>query len=453
MTVPNDPTATELRPTDSTQRSEAKVVGRWRKLALVGGPLWADNNESSVLSTLAPVIFAALALPLSALGVLIAVDKATTAVFGPVWALIARKTNRKVAFVTATTAAGLATIATGFAQNLVHLLLAYAITSVFVAAALPIVTEITTDLFDEEGRGRASGYTWGAISLLGAIFGPLIGQLADLDDGWRWGFHLWGGFMIALSLVMAIFFRDPGVGASEPTSNLMTVAQRTENEKITWPKLKRMFTIPTFVLMLVQRLLSGHLLIVSFGVVFLVDTYGFSTAVAAIVTLPFGIGFVVGAFGGGLVTDALQRRFPDRGRIFVLQVAQLSFGLVAIVGTQFDWGSIGVFAAFWGVLGFTQGLNPGVNRPIVAAVVPPELRGAAFALMLSVFESAAYALFNLLAGFLGDAFGLGTVMLWIPGILMLANGLFVTVLYRTYPRDVRRHEELLMSRTRSTPIV
>lgn len=430
-----------------------KLPKRWRRLALVGGSLFADNNETSVLSTLAPVIFAALALPLSALGVLIAVGKGVAVVFGPFWALVARRTNRKLTFVGTSVLAGLATIATGFSQDFAHLLIGYGVTSVFVAASLPLISEITTDLFDEASRGRASGYTWGAVSLIGSVAGPLLGQLANVDEGWRWGFWIWGSIMIALSLLVLAFFTDPGVGASEPTSAMMTAEQRAENEKITWLKIKRMFTIPTFVLMLVQRLISGHLLIASFGIVFLVNTYGFTTAVAAIVTLPFGIGYVLGTFGGGAVTDWLHRRFPRWGRILVLQVAQLGFGVVAIIATQNDWGGIQVFAAFWAVLGFLQGLNPGVNRPIVAAVVPPELRGAAFAMMLSVFEAAAYAIFNLIAGFMAEAYGLGTVMFWIPGVLMLVNGVFVTLLYKSYPRDVRKLETLLLARTDSTPTI
>ncbi len=133
----------------------------------------------------------------------------------------------------------------------------------------------------------------------------------------------------------------------------------------------------------------------------------------------------------------------------MLQFAQFGFGIVALVATQIDWKHIGVYAAFWAVLGALQGLNPGLNRPVVAAVVPPELRSAAFALMLSVFESLAFALFNLIGALLIGTIGLQGVMLWIPGVLMLVNGLFVTVLYRTYPRDVVRQGHLLLARTES----
>ncbi|MFI6170706.1 MFS transporter [Nocardia sp. NPDC051052] len=422
------------------------VPGRWRQLAVVVAPLWADNNESSVLSTLAPVIVAAVGAPAAAVGYLTSVGKFISIVFGPLWAWVARKTNRKIAFAVASGLAGIATAATGLAQSYTQLILLYGLSAVFIAAALPIASEITADLFDDTSRGRANGYTWGVISLLGSVLGPLIGQLSRVPDGWRYGFFIWGAVTTLTAVLLAVFFTDPAVGASETTTSLPTARQQAEDNQITWAKVRQMLRIPTFVLMLIQRLISGHLLIASFGIVFLVHTYGFSTAVASIVTLPFGIGYLLGTFGGSVATDFLQSRLPRIGRVIVLQFAQLGFGVVAVVGTQHNWGGIGVFAGFWAVLGFMQGLNPGVNRPIVAAVVPPEMRGAAFALLLSVFEALAYALFNLVAGLLTDVIGLRGVMLWIPGILMLVNAAFCTILYRTYPRDVERQRALLAER-------
>ncbi|MEV6558479.1 MFS transporter [Nocardia sp. NPDC051756] len=437
-------TDTVIPASKATTGTPVIVPGRWRKLALVVAPLWADNNESSVLSTLAPVIVQAVAAPAAAVGYLTSIGKFISIVCGPLWAWIARRTNRKIAFAVASGLAGIATAATGLAQSYTQLIILYGVSAVFIAAALPIASEITADLFDDAARGRANGYTWGAISLLGSVLGPIIGQLSRVPDGWRYGFFAWGAVTVLTAVLLAVFFDDPAVGASE----VAAPTRQGEDSRITWTKVRQMLRIPTFVLMLIQRLISGHLLIMSFGIVFLVHTYGFSTAVASIVTLPFGIGYLLGTFGGSLATDFLQSRLPRIGRIIVLQFAQLGFGVVALVGTQHDWGGIEVFAGFWAVLGFMQGLNPGVNRPIVAAVVPPEMRGAAFALLLSVFEALAYALFNLAAGLLTDVIGLRGVMLWIPGILMLVNAAFCTILYRTYPRDVERQRALLIEQAR-----
>ncbi|MFE5715577.1 hypothetical protein ACFQ7J_32765 [Streptomyces sp. NPDC056501] len=106
--------------------------------------------------------------------------------------------------------------------------------------------------------------------------------------------------------------------------------------------------------------------------------------------------------------------------------------------TQFHYGGIGLYALFFGLMGVAQGVNPGINRPMIMAVVPPELRPAAFTLYISVFEAIAWALFGLGAGFLGDAIGLRPVFLWVLVILMLVNGAFLTLLHRTYARDTAR---------------
>ena len=87
---------------------------------------------------------------------------------------------------------------------------------------------------------------------------------------------------------------------------------------------------------------------------------------------------------------------------------------------------------------FLQGVNPGINRPIVYATVPPMLRGAAFAVMLSIVESIGWAIYNLLAGFLGQKFGLQPVFLWVLVGVMLVNVAVISILYRTYWPDVQK---------------
>ncbi|MFE5487341.1 MFS transporter [Streptomyces sp. NPDC056527] len=101
----------------------------------------------------------------------------------------------------------------------------------------------------------------------------------------------------------------------------------------------------------------------------------------------------------------------------------------------------GLFALFFALMGLAQGVNPGVNRPMVMAITPPELRGAAFAVYITVFEAVAWAAFSLGAGFLGDAIGLRVVFLWVLVVLMAVNGAVLTLLYRTYAKDVTRVQQ------------
>jgi hypothetical protein len=92
------------------------------------------------------------------------------------------------------------------------------------------------------------------------------------------------------------------------------------------------------------------------------------------------------------------------------------------------------------------GLNPPVNRPIVSTVVLPELRGQAFAVWLTVFETIGWALFAIVAGQFAATIGLTQVFLFVLVGLMLVNAAFLTILYWTYPRDVRRMEGALEQR-------
>lgn len=422
------------------------IAGRWRQLSLLGGAMLVDNTEASLVSSLFPVIRQSLGMSLGALGVLTAASKIVGVFTGPFWVWAAQRWSRKGVLVLATGLWGVWGIAAGFSQDFAQLLIFYTILAAGYAAAHPVVTEVIGDLFDSSARGRAVGLVYGAIALVSAFLGPIKGQLSNVDDGWRWGLWGIGAFNILLGLAIWAWFRDPGTGAAERQLADLPVAARAAHGKLTWDKAVSLMRIPSFAILLVSRLLSGHLLIGTFGVVFLVDVYGFSTAVASIVLLPFGVGYFLGNLLGGVLGDFAVRRSPRYGLVAVLQGAQFAFAIVAFLGTQFDYGSIALSGLFFALMGAAQGVNPGVNRPIVMSITPPELRGAAFAIYISIFEAVGWALFSLGAGFLGDVIGLKQVFLWVLVALMLVNGAFLTALYRPYAADVERVQRELDAR-------
>ncbi|WP_420036405.1 MFS transporter [Streptomyces sp. cg28] len=426
--------------------AEVQVTGRWRQLSLLGGTMLVDSTEASLVSSLFPLIRQSLGVSLGALGVLTAASKVVGAFTGPFWVWAAQRWSRKSVLVVATGLWGVWGVAAGFSRNFAQLLVLYTVLAAGYAAAHPIISELIGDLFGGSSRGRAVGVVYGAVSLVSAGVGPLKGQLAGVDDGWRWGLWGIGTFNILLGAALWIWFRDPGRGAAEEQLADLDRATRDAHAKLTRTKALSLLRIRSLVLLLVSRLLSGHLLVGTFGVVFLVDEYGFSTQKASFVLLPFGIGYFLGTLLGGVAADRATRRSPRHGPVAVLQAAQFVFALVAFFGTQFDYGSIAVFSVFFALMGATQGVNPSINRPMVMAITPPELRGAAFALYVSVFEALAWAAFSLGAGFLGDAIGLRSVFLWTLVILMLVNGAFLTLLYRPYADDVARVQNELRAR-------
>ncbi|MFG2725687.1 MFS transporter [Streptomyces canus] len=423
-----------------SQAPTTKIPGRWRQLSLLGGTLLVDNTEAGLVTGLFPVIRQALGLSLGALGLLTAAGKLVGVISAPLWVWAAQRWSRKSVLVVSTGLWGVWGIAAGFSQNFTQLLLFTTVLAAGYAAAAPLVTELVGDLFDSPSRGRAVGMLYGVIALGSSLLGPLFGQLAGVDNGWRWGLWGMGAFNVLFGLVLWATMRDPGRGAAEPQ---LADLEGARSARVTWPQVVALLRIRSFLILLISRLLSGHLLVGSFAVVYLVDVYGYSTQKATVILMPYGIGFFTGTLLGGAVADWAARRSPRHGLPAALQAAQVAFAVLAFLGTQFSYTVIGAYALFFGLMGVAQGVNPGVNRPMVMAVIPPELRAPAFTLYVSVFEAIAWAVFGLGAGYLGEVVGLRATFLYVLVVLMLVNALFLTLMYRTYAPDVERAQREL----------
>ncbi|PPF87510.1 MFS transporter [Pseudoclavibacter sp. RFBJ3] len=425
----------------STSPPEAalKVPHRWRNLATLTGVTVVDNTEAGMINTLFPSIAAALRLDNSGLGVIAALGKIIAVPAGPFWVWLATKIGRRAALVLTTVLGGAFGIATGFSQDFVQLAVLATLMAACLIGGSPIANAVIADSFSDRERGKAAGLFYGGVNAIASFVGPLIALFTGITDGWRFGMWALGGLCLVAGLMVWVLFRDPGVGASDGIAAPATsavVLQRTSFRRVL-----SLFAIPTFSVMMISRLLSGHLLITIFGIQFLVTERGFDNATAAIVLIPFGIGYIVGTVGGGFTLPTLDRIMGLRGRVFFMQLAQLVFAVAAYFGTQIVFEGILAYGVFWALMGLGQGMNPPVNRPIVSSVVPAALRGQAFAIWLTGFETVAWAIFSLGAGQLADTLGLQQVFLYVLVGSMLLNALLLTVLYRTYPRDVARVAE------------
>jgi predicted MFS family arabinose efflux permease len=398
--------------------------------------LSVDNGEASVVSVLFPALRTALGLPLAALGILTSVSKLVGMILGPVWVLVAQRYSRKSVLVACCGLWGVWTMACGLAQNYVQLVILFTIATAGIAGGGPLTNGMLADLFDDASRGRASAVLYGLAAIGLAAAGPLLGWLSDVPDGWRYGFLAAGTLQLVFGLLVLLFLRDPGVGAAEAQLASGTPQSASVPDSgLTLARVRELLHNRTLLVICGQRLLTGQFVLIAFGVTFLVDERGFSNTAASAVTLPVGLAYIAGTLFGGFATDRLHRRNPRTGRVMVMQGALLVYVVMAAVTTQFAWSSIGVYFLLFGLLAAAQSALPGINRPLLMAAVLPELRSAAFAVMISV-ESAGWAVTTLLVGLLGDAHGLQAAFLWLVVLLTLAGALLITFLYRTYPRDV-----------------
>jgi len=426
------PTETEV---DAASRAR-RVPHRWRNLVTITGAEVVDNTEAGLLSTLFPSIAAALRLDNGHLGLLGALGKFATIPLGPFWVWLADRFGRKRTLVLNNVVGAVLGILAGTSQDFVQLLVWNTLLAGTVACAQPITNAVIADSFTDRSRSSATGLYYGVLTAVSSFIGPVLALFTGSRDGWRWGMWSIGAICLLSSLLIALLYHDPGVGAAEEKLADLDQAKRTD--RVTVTGVLSLFRIPTFSIMMVSRLLSGHLLITVFGIQFLVTERGFSNAVAARVLVPFGLGYVGATFLSGWLVALLDRVLPHQGRVLFNQAAQVLFAVAALFGTQFVWHGIGVYAMFWALFGAFQGMNPPVNRPIVMSVVLPELRGQAFALFLTFFQTIGWALFSLSAGYLAAALGIQGVFRWALVVLMFVNGAVLTALYFTYPNDVRR---------------
>ncbi|WAM18491.1 MFS transporter [Rhodococcus sp. JS3073] len=407
---------------------------RGKNLGLLTASTAMDNAENSITTVLFPLMREALGLSSSALGVIVAVSKAVGIFAAVPWVFLAKRFSRRAVLATCSGFWGVWVVLAGLSRSFTQFVVLYGIAAAGFAGAGPIALEIMGDLYDDRRRGRATGMLYGGVAIIAGVSAPLFGQLSGFDDGWRYGYVLSGCMCILIGVLVVVFLDDTRPGGGERRAG-DAAAKAEEKAQNVVAGVRELLRIKSFRYILVQRLFSGQNVIMSFGVVFLVEERGFSTATAAIVATPFAIGYLLGTVVGGRVNDAVHRRWPASGRVMMLQASQLAFAAAVFVELQTPTSSIGFFVAIFAVVGFLQGQVPVVNRPLIMAVVRPEQRALAFAVSLSTVEALAYAGYALLVGYLGDAIGLQGALLLVTVALTAVNGLCSGLLYRPYARD------------------
>ncbi|MCU0507230.1 MAG: MFS transporter [Anaerolineae bacterium] len=399
----------------------------------------SDSMEGGLINTLFPVIQAALGLPLGALGTLSSISKWARMLFGTMWAILGDKFGRKKVLVLMTGFWGLWTAAAGLAQNFTQLLILYSIGVIGTVAAEPIQNGLMVDMFDEDERGKAYGTlrTIGVAASL--ILTPLIGQLANIENGWRYGMFVMGGISVLSGVLLMVFLKEPPrrVIAGDPDAG-----------KFKMSDIKEIAKIPSFWLMAVMLLFVTSMVFFAFMVTYFVKVRGWQTSTAAILYTVFMAGFALGGLTGGALGDIFQKKFGDKGRVMFMQVYLVLWAGMTFLFTQIDWGFgplVWVVAFLTGLIG-SWGFSGSV-LPMVGQIVEPQYAGTTFALLFSFIQGAITAVYLLLIGPLVTALGsLDRVFLFMVVLPYAINAVFWTLFYFTYPKDVQRRRARMAAR-------
>ncbi|SIJ07462.1 putative 3-hydroxyphenylpropionic transporter MhpT [Mycobacteroides abscessus subsp. bolletii] len=405
----------------------------------------AEGMQSTVANVLFPAIRQSLGLRLDVFGLLQAVPQLATALCGPAWSAIAQRTNRKTVLVICAVCGGIWAIAAGFAHDLEQLMCMYVLGAIFFSGGGPIMNSLLTDLFEAKVRGRAIGYLYGIVALSTSITAPAIGLLSRVPEGWRYGFFTAGAVCVVSGFLVAVFVRDPGVGAAEPELRGFNRAEREQYSRLTWAKARELANVPTVWLTFVMCLLNGEGLLLGIGVVYLVDVYHFDNSTAATVILPGGIGALIGTVGGGFIADALQHRAGHLRQVAFYQITMLMCGLLIIPTTQVDWGNITLFYPLFFLYGLNYGASIVATRPIIFATILPEQVGLTIALESSLAAiSGAFLSWAFTA--LSSTVDMKTAVLVLIAGLILCKTALITRLYHTVPKDAHNLRVTMESR-------
>lgn len=416
----------------NTNTPSASRKGRWRSLSALAVASVSDNAENGLVNTLFPVIRQAFGLGLDALGLITSISRFARMLFGPLWSMAADRFGRKRVLFIVTGLWGLWTAAAGFAQDFNQLLTLYAIGAIGTVAAEPISNGLLADLFEEEERGKAYGAIRSIGSAGGLLLTPLIGQLARVEDGWRYGMFVMGGLSLLSGILILIFVKEPPK---------RTLSEADELKQFRLRDVATLFKTPSFLLMAGMLPLLTSLVLFAFFVTYFVDVRGWETADAAILYTVFSAGFTISSILGGFIGDFFDKRFGPNGRVMLMQAYLVAFAAMSFLAMQIDWGHGVTLYAMVFLFGLIASIGfSGCVLPMVSAIVPQESSATAFALLFSLIQGLLAAIMSLAMGYLAKTYGLQNVMLWMITVPYLANAAYWSLFYRFYPGDVARQQ-------------
>jgi len=403
---------------------------------------------------------------LTSLAILGTVQTVMTNLAAPFWGILADRKicERRTILVLGSLGQGLVTIALAWITGMMPMVFLRGLNGVFLASLRPICNGIVADTTSDHRRGKIFGRVQCAW-----LFGMFVSQLAAGNmarkeilgfQGWRVAYVISGVIALVVGWLVRILMTEPK-GTDSEAENL----HHGSPLRVFAQEIRRMlsfFTIPTFCIMIMQGIFGTIPWSVMGNSMLYFQLTGMDDGHASVLTSE---GTVTGMFGnllGGMVADALARRFGYHGRPLSAQIT-VAIGIPMIYlqfyGIPAGAGSFGIYFALiagFGILGAWA--QSGTNFPILSDIVPPADRSKVMAWEGAFENSIATALGNILIAFLAETcfgFKFGKVKAEgeadLPAASALGQAMTLTIcvpwcicflayglLHWSYPRDMKR---------------
>jgi len=289
----------------------------------------------------------------------------------------------------------------GFTRSFGTLLLTRGAVGVAESGASPIILPLITDIFPKHRRSFAMGLLYVGVPF-GGILAAGAGGLIAAAYGWRMALMLAGIPGLFLAVLVMIFVREPGRGASDETP---------EQKPAPLPEvLKFLVSQPAILCIMGAGVLIGWISITigSWASSYYIRVHHLKLSeVAVIQSLALG--------GCGLLAPPLFGWIADRvsGRspILPLIITAIAGAVSFMFGQAWLFGTVLPLIVVCQVLGefFRQGYPP-LLYPVVLGRTPPHMRGVVMSVIQGTTNLIGFTFGPAVLGELSDALGGGTAI-------------------------------------------
>jgi len=349
----------------------------------------------------------------------------TYAIAAALWALVVGPMSDRIGRLIFLRAAAFvfagAAVISYFAASFEHYVFARLLAGLAGGAISACVIAQIADLFDYTRRGRAMGWL-GAIYFIAAVIAVPLGAWITAAWGWRTLYLL----LAALALLLGIFMRPSRLATAKndgrndstttPVRNLSFAKEALRQQLQNYPGylIRKTTLLGLLLAMTVSAAVAG---VVTYLGVWLTTAFGMSIATIGAVFMLTGAASVMGALGGGWLSDRLGKR-----RMIALSSMILAIVLfmVKIVQTQT---SVFFFCAAGGL---AMALREGPFQALISELVPASERGAYIALRNAASQLAIAAAVAI-CGVLFERFGFVAVAYFAAGCSLIAGSLMMWI--------------------------
>ncbi len=239
-------------------------------------------------------------------------------ILSPFGGYFADKFSRKKVIVLSLLVWSAVTLWTGFVHSFTEMLVARAVMGISEACYIPAALALITDYHKGRTRSLATGLHISGL-YAGMALGGVGGYIADFW-GWRYGFHLFGGFGLIYSVVLLFILRDfpkEQSGSDNVPNEAEKITQ--ENHVTVLGSLKNLFGTGSYWILLFYNGAIGmsFWVIYSWLPTYLKEHFNLNLGEAGISATGFiQIASFIGVVVGGVIADRWSRK-NNRGRLFM----------------------------------------------------------------------------------------------------------------------------------------